>query len=237
MKKGTIYLIPSAIAGGVSLKNLTPHLNEVLSKVKYFVAEHPREARRFISSLKLGLKIEDLKFSELNKHTSQDMISALLDPVHNGYDLGILSDAGCPGIADPGAEIVREAHRMKIRVIPLVGPSAILLALMASGLSGQNFRFTGYLPIDKKDLKNEIIVLENLSRKNEETQIFIETPYRADKLLQQLVTTLQPTTLLTLAKDITGTEEKIITLPVSAWKKHKIVIGKKPSVFLFMATQ
>jgi 16S rRNA (cytidine1402-2'-O)-methyltransferase len=235
MKNGTIYLIPSAIAQGVSHESLTPQVKEVLLNTRYYVAEHVREARRFISSLSLGITIEDLIFSELNKRTSEDQIDELLQPAFDGNNLGILSDAGCPGIADPGADIVRKAHNNGLKVVPLVGPSSIVLALMASGLSGQNFRFTGYLPIDKKDLKNKINVLESQSRREKETQIFIETPYRSDKLLQQLVATLSPPTLLTVAKDLTGANEHILTMPVSDWRKYKMVIGKTPTVFLFMA--
>lgn len=235
MKKGTIYLIPSAISQGVSQTTLTPQVQEALLSTKFFVAEHVREARRFISSLRLGITIEDLVFSELNKRTSEEQIFDLLQPAFEGNNLGVLSDAGCPGIADPGADIAREAHNNGLKVVPLVGPSSIVLALMASGLSGQNFRFTGYLPIDKKDLKNKINALENQSRKEKETQIFIETPYRTDRLLQQLILTLNPRTLLTIAKDLTGSKEHILTMPVSDWKKYKMVIGKTPTVFLFLA--
>lgn len=235
MKTGTIYLIPSAIAKGVSQNTVTPHVKEALLSTKFFVAEHTREARRFISSLRLGITIEELIFSELNKRTSADEIFDLLQPAFEGNNLGVLSDAGCPGIADPGADIAREAHNNGLKVVPLVGPSSIVLALMASGLSGQNFRFTGYLPIDKKDLKSKINSLESQSRREKETQIFIETPYRSDKLLQQLVTTLNPKTLLTVAKDLTGDNEHILTMPVSDWKKYKMVIGKTPTVFLFMS--
>lgn len=235
MKYGTVYLIPSAIARGVSQESLTPQVKDALLNTRHFVAEHIREARRFISSLRLGITIEDLIFNELNKRTSADQITELLQPALEGRNLGVLSDAGCPGIADPGADIVREAHKSGLKVVPLVGASAIILALMASGLSGQNFRFTGYLPIDKKELKNKINSLENQSRREKETQIFIETPYRSDKLLQQLVVTLNPVTLLTVAKDLTGPNEHILTMPVSDWKIYKMVIGKTPTVFLFMA--
>lgn len=236
MKRGTLFLIPSAISQGVAQDMLTPQIKQVLESTKYFVAEHAREARRFISSLKLGITIEDLEFTELNKHTSDDQYLEMLQPLINGQDLGVLSDAGCPGIADPGAEIVREAHKHKIKIVPLVGPSSIVLGLMASGLSGQNFRFTGYLPIDKKELKQRLIYLEDQSRKENETQIFIETPYRADKLLEQLISLLCPTTQLTLAKDLTGNNEEIITLSISSWRKNKVKIGKIPTVFLFMAS-
>jgi 16S rRNA (cytidine1402-2'-O)-methyltransferase len=235
MKMGTIYLIPSAIAKGASQDTVTPHVKEAILSTTFFVAEHVREARRFISSLRLGITIEELIFSELNKRTSAEQIHELLQPAFEGNNLGILSDAGCPGIADPGAAIAREAHNAGLKVVPLVGPSSIVLALMASGLSGQNFRFTGYLPIDKKDLKSKINALENQSRREKETQIFIETPYRSDKLLLQLVANLNPTTLLTVAKDLTGADEHILTMPISDWKKYQMVIGKTPTVFLFMA--
>jgi 16S rRNA (cytidine1402-2'-O)-methyltransferase len=235
MKKGILYLIPSAIAQGASQSTITPHVQKTIIETKHFVAEHVREARRFISSLKLGITIEDLDFKELNKRTPNEQLEELLQPVFNGHNLGVLSDAGCPGVADPGAEIVKVAHRLCIRVVPLVGPSAIILALMASGLSGQNFRFTGYLPIEVKELKNKIKVLENQSRKDKETQIFIETPYRSDKLLQQLITLLNPSTLLTVAMDITGSNENIQTFSAAEWGNNKIIIGKTPTVFLFMA--
>ncbi len=235
MKKGTVYLIPTAIAQGAALNTLTPQVQAALGQIRYFVAEHARDARRFISSLQLGLDIEALHFSELNKHTPSANIAALLKPALTGHNLGVMSDAGCPGVADPGAEIIREAHRHQLTVVPLTGPSSILLALMASGLSGQNFRFTGYLPIDAKALKSKIQWLEKQSQKEQETQIFIETPYRADKLLQQLLATLQPATLLTIAKDLTGANEKITTLPVNEWRKQNPILGKTPTVFLFMA--
>jgi 16S rRNA (cytidine1402-2'-O)-methyltransferase len=235
MKKGTLYLIPSAIAKGASKSTQTPQVSDVVKNTGYYLAEHIREARRFISSLGLGISIEGLDFKELSKHTPPDQLTELLQPIFNGHNLGVLSDAGCPGIADPGAEIVEAAHRHKINVVPLVGPSSIILALMASGLSGQNFRFTGYLPIDKKDLKNKIHSLEAQSRKEKETQIFIETPYRNDKLLQQLLSTLNTSTSLTIAKDMTGADEFVMTRTVAEWKNQKILIGKTPTVFLFMA--
>jgi 16S rRNA (cytidine1402-2'-O)-methyltransferase len=235
MKKGKLFLIPSAIAQGASKTTLTPQVRDILLSTSYFVAEHIREARRFISSLQLGISIEGLDFKELSKHTPADQLAELIEPVLKGHNLGVLSDAGCPGIADPGAEIVKAAHSRKIEVVPLVGPSSIVLALMASGLSGQNFKFTGYLPINTKDLKNKINFLESQSRKEHETQIFIETPYRSDKLLHQLIATLNPSTSLTVAKDLTGTKEHILSMPVYEWKKHKMVIGKTPAVFLFLA--
>jgi len=236
MGKGIIYLIPSAISKDVARANCTPQLKEVIMNTKFFIVEHSREARRFISSLKLGITIEDLNFKELNKHTSTSEIKTMLQPAFDGKNMGVLSDAGCPGIADPGAEIVKLAHSNRLQVIPLVGPSSILLALMASGHSGQNFKFSGYLPIKTTELRNKIIALEQASFRDHETQIFIETPYRADKLLQQLISTLKPSTILTAAKDLTGSDELIISFPVSKWPAGSLKIGKTPTVFLFMAT-
>lgn len=235
MKTGKLYIIPSAIAKGTSKKSLTPQLEEVLKSTFFFIAEHARESRRFISSLKLNIKIDDLQFTELNKHSGTNDLENMLNPAFRGNDIGLMSDAGCPGVADPGAAIVNLAHQNGIQVVPMVGPSSILLALMASGLSGQNFKFSGYLPIDQKDLKQKIGSLEAQSRKFNETQIFIETPYRSDKMLNQLVNHLHPETQLTVARDLTGNNEEIITLNVRDWRKYQMVIGKTPCVFLFLA--
>lgn len=235
MKKGILYLIPTSIAEGAAKLNLTPQLADILPKLRFLIAEHSREARRFISSLKLDIKIEELQFNDLNKHSDYKDLGSLLEPALNGENMGLMSDAGCPGVADPGADLVRLAHQKQIRVVPMIGPSSILLALMASGLSGQNFRFSGYLPIDQKVLKGKVREMEIQSRKYNETQLFIETPYRSDKLLKFLVNILQPTTLLSIAKDLTGSREEIITKPVAEWKQNSIKIGKSPAVFLFLA--
>ena len=186
MTPGVLYLIPSAIADQSQDKILTPQLAEVLKTTKHYVTEHVREARRFISSLRLGITIEELQFSELNKRSRSEDYERLLKPALQGEALGLMSDAGCPGVADPGAGLVNFAHRMGVQVVPLVGASSILLALMASGLSGQNFRFNGYLPIDVKELKGKLRELEQHSGRFNETQIFIETPYRSDKMFKIL---------------------------------------------------
>jgi 16S rRNA (cytidine1402-2'-O)-methyltransferase len=235
MSKGTLYLIPTAIAADSQDKLLTPQLAEVLKSTRYFIAEHVREARRFISSLKLGITIEELKFSELDKHNHSENFKRLLTPALEGENLGLMSDAGCPGVADPGAEIVQAAHDMGIKVVPLVGPSSILLSLMASGLSGQNFRFNGYLPIDSKELKNKIRELEQHSRKYNESQIFIETPYRSDKMLRILIDSLSVNTRLVVATGLTGKDESITSHKVAQWRKTRLVISKVPTVFLFLA--
>jgi 16S rRNA (cytidine1402-2'-O)-methyltransferase len=235
MKKGTLYLIPTAIAGQSKDKILTPQLEDVLKSTRFYVAEHVREARRFISSLRLGITIEELAFSELDKHNQHESFHEMLTPALEGHNLGLMSDAGCPGVADPGAELVKAAHREGLKVVPLVGASSILLGLMASGLSGQNFRFNGYLPIDQKELKGKIRELEQHSGKHNETQVFIETPYRSDKMLKMLQESLAAKTQLVVATDLTGEDENITSLSVAEWRKTKFVIGKVPTVFLFLA--
>lgn len=235
MKKGTLYLIPTAIAGQSQDKILTPQLAELLKATHYFVAEHVREARRFISSLRLGITIEELSFTELDKHNQSEGFQKLLKPALEGHNLGLMSDAGCPGVADPGAELVKLAHSKGIKVVPLVGASSILLGLMASGLSGQHFRFNGYLPIDVKELKNKLRELEQHSEKHHETQVFIETPYRSDKMLKIIQGSLAGKTQLVVATDLTGENEHITSLSVAEWRKTKFVIGKVPTVFLFLA--
>lgn len=235
MKKGSIYLIPSAIAPESRDKILTPQMEEVLQSTSVYIVEHVREARRFISSLKLGITIEDLKFSELDKHGDSDDFRKLLSPAMEGYNIGILSDAGCPGVADPGAAVVKVAHDLELNVVPLVGPSSILLALMGSGLSGQNFRFNGYLPIDSRELKLKLRELEAHSRKFSETQIFIETPYRSDKMFKMLVKFLANTTKLAVAKGLTGRDENIQSMRIAKWRQKTLTIGKTPTVFLFMS--
>lgn len=233
MKPGKLYLIPSAIAPHSQEKFQTPELATVLSSTRYFIVENVREARRFISSLKLDIKIEDLTFAQLDKHNKSANIEKLLAPVLKGNDIGLISDAGCPGVADPGSEIVALAHDLDIQVVPLVGPSSILLALMAGGLSGQNFRFSGYLPIEARELRQKIIELELHSKKYNETQIFIETPYRSDKMLRSLLKYLAPSTRLTVAVDLNGKKERIKSMSVKDWQKFSFEIGKTPTVFLY----
>lgn len=234
MGKAKLYLIPTAIAPDSKDKILTPQLAEVIRSTKYFIAEHAREARRFISSLKLGITIEELEFIELDKHRQSANYHKLLEPALKGQHVGLMSDAGCPGVADPGAEIVKTAHEMNIEVVPLVGPSSILLGLMASGLSGQNFRFNGYLPIDVKELKVRLRDLEVHSRKHKETQIFIETPYRSDKVLRILTDTLSNSTTLAVASGLNGKDENVSSMTIEQWKNVSRKIGKVPTVFLFL---
>ena len=235
MSKGHLYLIPSAISSDSGLQTVTEQVKNTVLDTRHYLAENIREARRFISSLKLGIDISTLHFEQLDKKTPDETIKKLLQPLFDEENLGVLSDAGCPGIADPGAMAVKVAHRYNIKVIPLVGPSSLLLALMGSGLNGQSFSFHGYLPINVTEAIKEIKSLEQQSRKTNQTQMFIETPYRTDKLFQLLVKHLLPTTLLTVASDLTGKFEFINTKYIADWRKKSQHFGKQPTVFLFLA--
>jgi len=206
-----------------------------LPKIQHFLAEDSRTARRFLSSLKVFDAIENLHFERLDKDTPEDTLGSLLQPIMDGHHVGVLSESGCPGVADPGALAVQYAHRHQIKVVPLVGPSSLLLALMASGLNGQQFAFHGYLPIDAGQAARSIRELEKESSIRRQTQIFIETPYRNRTILKHLIANLKPSTLLCIAIDITGAEEMIITKPVKAWSSSLPELAKKPCVFLFLA--
>src|SRR5690606_9756832 len=198
-------------------------------------AEDVRTARRFLSSLKVYESVGPLSFERLDKDTAYDDLPALFQPAFDGHPLGVLSESGCPGIADPGALAARFAHEHEIEVIPLVGPSSLLLALMASGLNGQHFAFHGYLPIHKAEVARVLPVLEKESRSRSQTQIFIETPYRNNGLCESLLKHLSPETRLCIAVDITGTGESIHTRTVADWRKSPPVLPKLPAVFLFLA--
>lgn len=236
MSKGTVYLIPSVIAPNTQEKAIPKQVREVIHNTHYFIAETIRESRRFISSLKLGIDISTLHFEKVNKDTPVHEAEKHLRPALEGHNIGVLSDAGCPGVADPGALIAGIAHKFGLKVVPLVGPSSLLLALMASGLNGQSFAFNGYLPIDSKEASRKILSYEKASRTYEQTQVFIETPYRSDRTLELLLKNLSSESLLCVARNITGESELIRSKPVAQWKAKKITIGKEPTVFLFLAT-
>lgn len=235
MNQGTLYLIPIEISDNTADKLITSQLRQTLSEITIFLAENIRTARRFLSSLKIYPSMDALQFTVLDKNTTAANLKEMFAPVYAGRNLGIISEAGCPGIADPGALAVQYAHAHDIRVIPLVGPSSILLALMASGLNGQKFAFHGYLPIDKSSASDAIHEFEKESRKKNQTQIFIETPYRNNAVFDLFIKNLDPSTLLTVAIDITGPQESIHTKKISAWKQHSPSIPKTPAVFLFLA--
>ncbi len=232
--KGKLVLIPNAISEVIT-PVITPQVLAYLPKIRFFLAENVRSARRYLSSLKIYASIEELHFEVLDKDTPRDDLRRLMAPLFEGQDIGVISESGCPGIADPGSEAALYAHQHGIAVVPLVGPSSILLALMASGLNGQHFAFHGYLPIEKGELSKAIKAYESESRKKNQTQIFIETPYRNRQTLQHLLAQLSPETLLTVAHDITGPLELIQTKRVKEWASALPVLEKLPVVFLFLA--
>ncbi len=235
MKKGKLYLIPNILAPNTENEVISPQVKSVIKNTQYFLAENLRTARRYISSLKLGLTIEGLHFEILDKKTKSGQVPALMQPLLEGQDIGVISEAGCPGIADPGSLAVAFAHQNGIQVVPLSGPSSMFLALMASGFNGQSFAFQGYLPIDKKARAEAIRNLESESVRLHKTQIFMETPFRNNQLLDDLVKTLHPNTKLCIAKNITGSDELIQTKTVGQWKKTKIDLHKIPTVFVLDA--
>ncbi|MGB9092962.1 MAG: SAM-dependent methyltransferase [Gallionella sp.] len=232
-KPGTLYLIPCTLGDTPAEQVLPQHVIGVARKLQHFVVEQPKTARRFLAALKPEQPIQALHFATLNEHTGADELSGMLVPLLAGQDVGVISEAGCPGIADPGADLVNLAHRSGIRVVPLVGPSSILLALMASGLNGQCFAFHGYLPIAEADRKNSITTLEAESIRRNQTQIFIETPYRNDRLLGALLAQCRPETQLCVATDITLPGEQIRTHTIAQWKSQPVpMLNKRPCLFL-----
>jgi 16S rRNA (cytidine1402-2'-O)-methyltransferase len=233
--KGTIYMIPCPIADGESVWEVLPQANlEVINSLDYFIVENIRSARRFLSKAGIERKIDELEFVELNEHTtSQSDIERMLRPIVEGRSAGVISEAGVPGVADPGADIVALAHKRDIRVIPLVGPSSILMSLMASGQNGQSFSFVGYLPVKEPERTRHIRTLEQRAISERSAQIFIEAPYRNIKLFETLVKSLKPTIRLTVACDITSKDEIIKTKSVDEWRKTAMPnIEKRPTIFI-----
>lgn len=232
MSKGTIYLFPCPI-GETAPEKVLPAANfEAMRKVDYFIVEDVRSARRFLSKAGMG-PIERLEFAELNEHTRPDEIEGLLKPVMDGRDAGIISEAGVPAVADPGADVVAAAHRKGIKVVPLVGPSSILMALMASGMNGQSFAFNGYLPVKPPERSKAIKHFERRARTENQSQIFIETPYRNGKLFEEFLSSCAPETRLTVAADISGPEEFIRTAACAEWKRLPVPdIHKRPAIFI-----
>ena len=206
----------------------------VMASLDYFIVENIRTARRFLSRAALGRPVESLAFAELNEHTDTGReLEELMRPLREGRSAGVISEAGLPGIADPGAAAVAWCHRNGVRVVPLIGPSSLLLALMASGLNGQSFAFNGYLPVKPPERAKAIRFFERRARSEGQSQLFIEAPYRNDKLLAQLLEVCAPETLLTVAADLTGPTEQIVTRPVSAWRAAaRPALGKRPAIFI-----
>lgn len=232
---GKLFLIPNVISESTQEKVIPAMIKEALPAISHFLAEDIRTARRFLSSLKIYPSIEALQIEVLNKDTSASQLSALMAPLKAGFHVGVISESGCPGVADPGALAVEYAHQQNIQVVPLVGPSSILLALMASGLNGQKFAFHGYLPIEAKEAAQALKELEKESKQKSQTQIFIETPYRNNSVFDYFLKNLHSETRLTVAFDLTGQHEFVRTRRIADWNKEKPVWAKSPAVFLFLA--
>lgn len=229
---GKLYLIPTTMGDCDPMDVLPQTVKRCLDFIDDYIVENEKTARKFIKSVQPEKVQATLRLSALNKHTEISEHNKMIQPCLEGKNIGLMSEAGCPGIADPGAAIVKIAHEKGIQVVPLVGPSSILLAMMASGMNGQSFTFNGYLPIDKSEKKSALKNLEKLSHDKNQSQIFIETPYRNNKLLEDLIQTLQPNTYLCVATDITLPTEYIKTLRVNDWKKTKVDLHNRPTIFI-----
>jgi 16S rRNA (cytidine1402-2'-O)-methyltransferase len=242
MSKGTLYLLPCPIDDSAPEKVLPAANFEIMRSLDYFIVENTRTARRFLSRAGVASQsgegegtrpIDSLEFVELNEHTRPGEVEAMIAPLLAGRSAGVISEAGVPAVADPGTEIVAAAHRHGIRVVPLVGPSSILLALMASGANGQSFAFNGYLPAKAPERTRAIKHFEKRASTERQAQIFIETPYRSGRLFEELIAACSPETLLTIAAEITSPEEIIRTLPVARWRKTPAPnIDKRPTIFI-----
>lgn len=225
--------MPNIIAEGTQQNVIPQQVVQTLKSIRYFLVEDARTARRYLSSLKIYDSIESLNIEVLDKDTKAEQLDELMKPLLTGNYMGIISESGCPGVADPGSMAVAYAHERNIQVVPLVGPSSILLGLMASGLNGQKFAFHGYLPVDGKEALKTIKELERESEQKNQTQIFIETPFRNNSVLNHLLNSLKATMLLTIAVDINGFNENIRTKSVAEWRVSKPTLPKLPSLFLF----
>lgn len=227
-----LYLFPVPM-GEAKPIDVLPHVNiEIIRGIRFFIVENIRLARRFLKACDKSIDIDQLSFVELNEHTSSYEVESMLKPLKDGHDVGIISDAGCPAVADPGADAVAIAQSKGYKVVPLVGPSSILLSLMGSGFNGQSFAFNGYLPIDSAARTAKAKEMDRRIRREHQTQIFIETPYRNNKLIQWLCTAFSSDLKLCVASDLTGSAESIITLPLGKWKSRQYNYDKIPTIFL-----
>ena len=230
-----LYLIPVEL-GDTPVNQVLPDYNhKVILNIRHFIVEDVRSARRFLKRVDKDINIDELTFYPLNKHTSYKEISTYLEPLEKGNSMGVISEAGCPAVADPGADVVSIAQRKNLKVVPLVGPSSIIMSVMGSGFNGQSFAFNGYLPIEPTERTKKIKQLETRSYTESQTQIFIETPYRNDSMFMDLIATLQPGTLLCYAANLTLPDETIMTKTVKQWRSTPPSIGKRPCVFLLLA--
>ncbi len=229
---GKLYLIPTRLGDNPPLEVLPLSIKKIIEQVDHYIVENEKSARRFIKRVSPNKSQGSLKLLLLNKYTQEHELDHFLNACKEGMPMGLLSEAGCPAIADPGSDIVKLAHENNIQVVPLVGPSSIILALMSSGMNGQSFAFNGYLPIDQTERKAALKRLEKLSYEQDQTQIFIETPYRNNKILEDICNTLHPTTRVCVACDLTLPTEYIKTTTISEWKHIKVDLHKRPTIFV-----
>ena len=227
-----LYLVPNILSEGDWQNVLPAQLYSILTNTRHFIVEDIRTARRFLKLVNKEINIDECTFFELNKRTRYSEIPSFLKPIEQGFDVAVISEAGCPGVADPGADVVKIAHQKEYKVVPIVGPSSVLLALMASGLNGQNFAFKGYLPVKSNERVKEIQVLEKRVINQRQTQIFIETPYRNNQLIEDVLKTCSPGTYFCIAANITSENEFIVTKTIQDWKNKIPDLHKIPSIFL-----
>lgn len=232
---GKLYLIPTPLGEEFLPEDSSVQIAKVISNLNCFIVEELRTARRFLKKVHPSINIDTTTFYILNEHTTASEFEQYLKSAENGNDIGLITEAGCPAIADPGSHVIKIAHKKGIRVIPLIGPSSITLALMASGLNGQQFAFLGYLPIKPVERKAKIQQIEKRSKTENQTQIFIETPYRNISLFNELISTCNPDTMLCIASNITQSDEYIVTFKIKEWKTKTLDIHKKPAVFLLLS--
>jgi len=231
-EKGKLYLIPTRLGDNPPLEVLPISVKKIIELIDDYIVENEKTARRFIKKVDSRKQQSTLKFEILNKYTQPEEIQHFLEACKNGKSMGLLSEAGCPGIADPGADVVKLAHENNIQVVPLVGPSSIVLALMSSGMNGQSFAFNGYIPIDKGERKATLKKMERISYEQNQTQLFIETPYRNNKIIEDICNALHPQTRVCIACDITLPTEYIKTLTVKEWKHVNVDLHKRPAIFV-----
>jgi 16S rRNA (cytidine1402-2'-O)-methyltransferase len=235
-RPGTLHCVPTPIATGRTvITDLPPPAAHVLCTVDYVIAESAKTARAVLKPLALARPIQSIEIVELNEHTREDAIGPMLAPLLAGRDAALVSEAGCPGVADPGARLVLAAHRAGVPVMAQIGPSALLLALMGSGLDGQRFAFAGYLPTEPAARAQRLKAMEQRSARERETQLFIETPYRNQPMFQALLDTLMPSTLLCVAADLTGATQLLYTDRIEGWRRRTPALARVPTVFLFLA--
>lgn len=233
MSLGVLYLIPVPLADNAEKASYTLFHQELIHQIDEYIVENEKTARRFLKQAGLKIPQSALKMHDYGKHAREKIdYNRIFKSIKDGKDIGLMSEAGCPGVADPGADVVAEAHKRGIKVVPLVGPSSILMALMASGFSGQKFAFHGYLPIDKTERVRKIKDLESQSSKEKQTQIFMETPFRNNSLFDDLLKNCKRETKICVACNLTASDEQVLTLSVSAWKSRKPDLHKKPTIFL-----